>query len=226
MSIIDRVTKGRTIKLAAKKGAAMKRAAKKSAASVVKPDAVERLPNGRTKPKVAADERAVKPGATFQYRETIGSGVIMAAYISSSCRSLQFAVAPSLERQMRQATAGLNRTTAIVALADYACFQLKKTPGKLVIYPDEGRAGVGRRICTFTLTPGERLSFNLTGPLPGWPKDRTRTRIAMPEDVRSHIEGFRAAGSFCGLVLALAQWALDDLARRNKQLIVTPAGDA
>jgi hypothetical protein len=221
MSIIERMTKTVPIK-----GVAMKPAAKKTAALVVKPDSVERLASGRTKPKLAAEELTIKPGATFKYRETSGFGVVMAAYIPSSCRSLQFAIAPSLERQMREATAGLNRTTAIVALADYACFQLKKTPGELVIHPEEARAGLGKRICTFTLTPGKRLSFNLTGPLPGWPNDKTRTRIAVPEDVRSHIEGFRSAGSFSGLILGLCQWSLDDLARRKKQLIITPAGEA
>lgn len=203
----------------APKPPAKKKAAKKTASWIAAATAADGADTrGRALRK--DEERRLPAGSTFRF-ETPGPGqVLMAAVLPTKTRGVQFSIPPSLERSMRDATGGVRWTTALIALADYALDLLEAAPAKVTIEPEEDPEG--DVACYFTLELAKRLTLHLTGPLPGWNRE-TRRRIGVPADVRARIEAVRKEGSFTGVLLALAQYALIDLKKRRKCLIVQPA---
>lgn len=178
--------------------------------------------NGRIRPLRKEDERNdVPPGTSFSFELVPGRGeVVMAAYIPSSARGIQFSIPPALRDAVREATAGMNATTALIGLADYAMDRLE---GYDVVFEPRGDGKQGP-VCTWTEKPTKgKTHLTLTAALPAYDL-KGRRRISVPEDVRGRIE--RAMTSnfrFTGVVLALAQWALDDLRKQRKRLIILPA---
>lgn len=209
--------------MATKKTTAKKPAAKKAGAWITKA-AETPAKDGRAQRPTKAQTRAMPPGSTFRFEVSGGSGqVIMAARIpTATSRDGQFSLPPNLERQVRAATGEVNWSSAIIALADYALDVLEQTPGAATISPDSNASGEGKVCSRLDVEPGKMLTISLAAPLPAWHK-QGRRRIGVPEDVRARINGLIVQGSFTGVLLGLAQFALEHLRKHKKRLLVLPA---
>lgn len=182
--------------------------------------------NGRRKPRTAAQEnrqRDVHPGETFRFEEIPGNGsVFMGAEIRADARGTQVAFHPELAKRLKEVTHNVNWSTAPMALADYAMDQLK---GKRVSFvARDADKGTGPLV-TYTLadTRGTRIVMEGKMPVCG---NEGRRRVAVPLDVRRRIEAaIDGTLPFSHAVMALTCWALDDLAKRKKTLVVPKRAD-
>lgn len=184
-----------------------------------------RTADGRVRAKTKGEERADVPaGVSFRFEETSGHGEVgMCAKIPATTRGVQFSIPPSLLRQIQAATNGLNWSTALIALADYAMDRIDEEPGVITFIPDQNQDGEGDVVCRWKREPARRVKLIMDGALPGF-EGKNRRRISMPEDVRVRIgKVMDRERGFSGMVMALAQYALVDLKKRKKRLVVLPA---
>ncbi len=180
---------------------------------------INRDENGRRKPRKANQEaRQSVQGQTFKFEEITGNGsVFMGAEIRADARGTQVAFHPELAKRLKDVTHNVNWSTAPMALADYAMDQLK---GKRVTFvARDADKGTGPLV-TYTLadTRGTRIVMEGKMPVCG---NEGRRRVAVPLDVRRRIEAaIDDTLPFSHAVMALTCWALDDLKRRKKTLVV------
>lgn len=182
--------------------------------------------NGRRKPRTAAQEsrqRDVHPGETFRFEEIPGDGsVFMGAEIRADARGTQVAFHPELMKRLKDVTHNVNWSTAPMALADYAMDQLKGK--RLTFTARDADKGKGPLV-TYTVedTRGTRLVMEGKMPVCG---NEGRRRVAVPLDVRRRIEAaIDDTLPFTHAVMALTCWALDDLKKRKKTLVVPKRED-
>lgn len=179
-------------------------------------------------------EELLPPGSTFAF-ELVPSDTVEVTVVASlpgKTRGIQIGIPPILKEQLQRATRGLNVLTALVALADYAAERLEKgKPCELHAVPIDSEETDS--ICNFIKRPADELTLVVDKPLVprGFHADRAtaRRRVPMPTDVRQRVEAMMATTEdgrvyrFSTAIIALAQWALQDLAKRKKRLIVTKA---
>lgn len=213
-----------THKHAARAAPAKKTTGKKAGAWLVTATEAKTTPDGRTRRLLKDEERPTPPGSTFHFEVSGGHGqVVMATVIpTATSRDGLFSLPPNLKRQVQDATGGVRWTSALMALADYAVDVLEQTPGAVTISPDSNAAGEGPVCSRLHVAPAKKLSITLEAPLPAWDKE-TRRRISVPQDIRARINGLIDKGSFTGVALGLAQFALEHLRKNKKRLLVLPA---
>lgn len=181
---------------------------------------INRDENGRRKPRKANQEarQNVAVGETFKFEEIPGDGsVFMGAEIRADARGTQVAFHPELAKRLKDVTHNVNWSTAVMALADHAMDQLK---GKRVTFvARDADKGTGPLV-TYTLTDTRGTRIVMEGKMPVCGNEGRR-RVAVPLDVRRRIEAaLDETFPFSHAVMALACWALDDLKRRKKTLVV------
>jgi hypothetical protein len=217
-----------------KKSAPRKAAVSKTAAWIGTAVAPKKNADGRARRMVRQEEdklikSAAPVGTTFLFEEQGGGAgqVIMAARIPTSMsRDALLALPNTLKRQVQEATSELNWSSAIVALADYALDVLEAGEyGHVSIYPDSDASGEGKVCSRLESTkPGKKVKIKLEAPLPGWHK-QGRRRVAVPVDVRARIKSMiveEGRPSFTGVLLGLAQFALEHLRKNKKRLLILP----
>jgi hypothetical protein len=192
-------------------------------------DAVPSLDSAdKPKPLKRDQEPPMPPGFSFAFTEVPGDGeVLMAARIPVSARGTPCSIPPRLRDQLKLATKGAKELTSLVGLADYALSRLESlAPVVLTITPNPD----GESVCHFTKLKAAGLKIVLEGALN--PKkseehdpNQDIRRVVIPADVRQRIYGAMGGKTwgFSGVLVGLVQWALIDLKKRKKRLIVEAA---
>lgn len=172
------------------------------------------------------------PGTSFHFdEEPADRGLVsIAATVPTHTLGIHVWIPPVLQDQLLDVTRGANRSTVLAALADRAVERIREDKLAVVARgirdPEEAqRAG---SICHFDVsrTKGDP-SFTIDGSVtpPGSYRHlRERRRIPLPQDTRQAIQDLvdyeQGPASLSRATLMLAQWALQDLARRKRWLLI------
>lgn len=172
------------------------------------------------------------PGTSFHFEEEPADRglVTIAATLPTHTLGIHVWIPPVLHEQLLDVTRGANKSTVLAALADRAVERIRED--KLAVVArgirDTEEAKRAGSICHFTISRAKGdPSFTIDGSVtpPGsyrhW---RGRRRIPLPMDTRQAILDLvdykQGSADFSRAVLMLAQWALQDLAKRKRWLLI------